>query len=160
MVDLEQRYTCQYCDETYRTERGAEKCELEHEMHDHVSRVANVRGVEMLDVFDDIVDWLELSFEYADPVFGADECPRCGYTVHESWMECPGCNVLLRDHSLSGTLACSECQNTDLKIMRKDGVTDGFGVRCTDCGNYVIHGRGVFGTVEADGEGHEWLDVE
>lgn len=153
MVQTEQRHLCQFCDESYRTERAARHCELNHRIENNVDRLANVRDVEKVDVYEDVIEWLRLSLDHVDPIFGTQECPRCEYTVHETWMECPACNVILRDHSLSGTLSCAECGNTDLTIGRKEGVTDGFGVQCSDCGSFVAHGKGVFDTrSHPDGE--------
>lgn len=157
MVRDEMCSVCEFCDETYRSKGAAQRCEYQHRIDGLVGKVSNEREATTQDVYEEIIEWLELSFEAAQPVFGTRECPRCDEQVHETWMECPRCNLLLHDHTTSGTLACGNCENTALRLMRKDGVTKGLAVDCPECETFVSHGKGVFDAMTADGPGHEWV---
>lgn len=161
MVYTTERNVCEYCSQTYEDEESAERCELMHEVENEAGTLAAIREVPREQVLRDVRRWLERSQEHSDPIFGMEECPRCDKRVHETWMECPACNVILHDHSASGTLSCGYCGSVALKLMRKDGVTKGLGIRCTECDSFVAHGRGLFQTIEVDGPGEgEWLDGE
>lgn len=160
MVVIQEVHVCEYCGDAHSSEQEAERCELGHEVDNEVGALAAVREVAREKVMRDVIRWLKRSQEYADPVFGMQECPRCDRRVHETWMECPSCHVLLHDHSTGGMLACAHCDNTSLQIVRKRGVVKGLGALCPECGNFVAHGRGQFGEhLDTDSAGHAWVDT-
>lgn len=157
MVHQQTHYGCDKCNESYSTAEAAAQCEYEHDLRKRVTALADLRDESVNAMYVELITWVDRALDGSTVGFGTDECPRCESLVHETWMECPGCNVLLHDHGTSGTLQCGKCGNTDLTLMRKDGVTKGLGVRCSDCNSYVAHGTGVFAVGRGDTTG-AWLD--
>lgn len=146
-----ERLKCEECSETYRTVGAAEACERDHKIDDLISRISEATNEHEKTIRARVIEYLELSLEHSLEHFGTKECPQCETMVHETWEECPECRNRLLDPYTGGTLKCGNCDSISVKVMRKDGVTGGVGVRCMDCDEFVAHFNGVFNTRITEG---------